>query len=68
MTVYERGVGPTQACGTGAVAAAAAAHHWGLAPATVAVVQPGGPAEVELDHTAYLTVPVVAVASVVWPL
>ena len=31
MVVYERGVGPTQACGTGACAVAAAAHHWGLA-------------------------------------
>lgn len=68
MTVYERGVGPTEACGTGAVAAAAAAHAWGLAPSTVTVEQPGGPAVVELDGVAHLTVPVVAVASVVWPL
>ena len=30
MVVYERGVGPTQACGTGACAVAAAAHEWGL--------------------------------------
>lgn len=68
MTVYERGVGPTQACGTGAVAAAAAAHAWGLAPATVVVNQPGGPAEVELGEPAHLTVPVVAIAAVEWPL
>ena len=30
MQVYERGVGLTEACGTGACAAAAAAHRWGL--------------------------------------
>jgi diaminopimelate epimerase len=72
MLVYERGVGPTQACGTGAVAAAAAAHAWELAPSTVTVHQPGGPATVELgagaDGVAHLTVPVVAVAAVEWPL
>ena len=68
MTVYERGVGPTQACGSGAVAAAAAANAWDLAPATVTVHQPGGPAIVELGDEAHLTVPVVTVAAVVWPL
>lgn len=71
MLVYERGVGPTQACGTGAVAAAAAAQRWGLASPTVTVRQPGGPAVVELgsdDEPAHLTVPVVAIASVEWPL
>ncbi len=71
MDVYERGVGPTQACGTGAVAAAAAAQAWGLSPTTVTVNQPGGPATVELGAAgdeAHLTVPVVAVAEVEWPL
>lgn len=68
MLVYERGVGPTQACGTGAVAVAAAAHAWELAPATVTVHQPGGPAVVELADVAHLTVPVVAIAAVEWPL
>lgn len=68
MLVYERGVGPTQACGTGAVAAAAAAHAWELAPATATVHQPGGPAVVELGDVAHLTVPVVAIAAVEWPL
>lgn len=68
MLVYERGVGPTQACGTGAVAAAAAAQSWGLAPATVTVTQPGGDAVVELGEPAYLTVPVEAIARVEWPL
>ena len=30
MVVYERGVGPTLACGTGACATVAAAHEWEL--------------------------------------
>lgn len=68
MSVYERGVGLTQACGTGAVAAAAAAHEWGLAPAEVVVRQPGGDATVELGPVAHLTVPVVAIAAIEWPL
>jgi len=70
MLVFERGVGPTLACGTGAVAVAAAARAWELAPATTTVHQPGGPALVELadDGPAHLTVPVVAIAVVEWPL
>ena len=68
MSVYERGVGPTQACGTGAVAAAAAANVWGLAPKSMRVSQPGGDAEVELGTPAHLTVAVEAVALVEWPL
>jgi diaminopimelate epimerase len=48
MRVWERGVGETQACGTGACAAAAAAHAWGLVGERVTVHQPGGAAQVEL--------------------
>ncbi len=70
MVVWERGVGPTEACGTGAVASATAARAWGLVPATATVHQPGGPATVELGEgpgaEAHLTVPVVAVAEVTW--
>ena len=68
MTVYERGVGPTLACGSGAVAAAAAAAQWGLVPTSVTVHQPGGPAVVDLGSPAHLTVPVMAIAAVEWPL
>lgn len=67
MSVYERGVGLTQACGTGAVATAEAARAWGLAGDVVTVHQPGGPAVVELGTPAHLTVPVEAVARVTWP-
>jgi diaminopimelate epimerase len=50
MAVWERGVGITQACGTGAVASAAVAHSWGLVGARTIVRQPGGDAVVVLDH------------------
>jgi diaminopimelate epimerase len=63
MTIYERGVGPTQACGTGASAAAAAAVHWGLTGPHVIVHQPGGPARVTVGGTVELTLPVAHVAT-----
>ena len=58
MRVWERGVGETQACGTGACAAAAALHEWGLVGPRVVVHQPGGDAEVDVgDETVVLTGP-----------
>jgi diaminopimelate epimerase len=59
MRVWERGVGETQACGTGSCAAAAALHHWGRTGAAVTVHQPGGSVAVELrqDGTAILSGP-----------
>ena len=69
MQVYERGVGITEACGTGAVAAAVAAHAWNLSPRRVTVRQPGGDVDVallEATDTVELTVPVVHVATVEW--
>jgi diaminopimelate epimerase len=64
LEVYERGVGPTLACGTGAAAAAAVASRWGLVGDRVAVVMPGGRAHLALGSTVSMTVPVVAVARV----
>jgi diaminopimelate epimerase len=52
MRVHERGAGITQACGTGACAAAYAAVMWGLVPATVRAVRvamDGGTATVEVN-------------------
>ena len=49
MVVWERGVGITQACGTGAVASAVVAHMWGMTGPRVTVRQPGGPSIVEID-------------------
>jgi diaminopimelate epimerase len=59
MRVWERGVGETLACGTGACAAAAAMHHWGRTGSVVTVHQPGGSVSVELadDGTAVLNGP-----------
>lgn len=51
VRTYERGVGPTLACGTGACASAEAARAWGLAgrpDRRVPVAMPGGRAEVTL--------------------
>ncbi len=55
MRVHERGAGITEACGTGACAAAWAARQWGLVPSTadeILVHMDGGDARVRLHHPA----------------
>src|SRR5690606_15858665 len=47
LRVWERGVGETMACGTGACAAAAILHDRGVVDARVAVELPGGSLGVE---------------------
>ena len=42
LRVFERGVGETQACGTGACAAVAVARTWGMVDDDVSVDLPGG--------------------------
>jgi diaminopimelate epimerase len=66
--VHERGAGITMACGTGSVAAAAAAHAWGMVGPTVVVHNPGGDVTVELkDDQALLTGETVWIADVEYP-
>ena len=47
ILIWERGVGPTEASGTGACAAAVAAMSYGGAPRDVQVTSPGGSQRVE---------------------
>ncbi|MDP8957835.1 MAG: diaminopimelate epimerase [Actinomycetota bacterium] len=50
VRVWERGVGETLACASGAGAAAAVAHRLGRAEATSTVLLPGGELHVEIDR------------------
>jgi diaminopimelate epimerase len=68
LRVWERGVGPTLACGTGTCAAAAAAAAWGLVGQHVRVHNPGGTLEVTLgsgEQPIRLAGPVRKIADVV---
>ncbi len=51
LKVFERGVGPTLACGSGSCAAALAARELGLIGDEVVVRNPGGDLEVALEGT-----------------
>lgn len=64
MRVWERGVGVTEACGTGACAAAQAAHQRGMVGPVVSVSMPGGDVTVELGDTAVLVGPAEYIATV----
>lgn len=64
MTVWERGAGITQACGTGACASAFAAHGWGLVGDQVEVRMPGGAATVTLGDTITLAGPTTVIATI----
>lgn len=65
LRVWERGVGVTNACGSGAVAAAVAGRRWGRTGPHVTVHMPGGAVSVDLDGpTALLTGPSTFVAEV----
>jgi diaminopimelate epimerase len=69
IRTYERGVGLTEACGTGACASAAVAHHWGIVGPSVTVEMPGGQAVVDVGATVTLTGPATVVAAIdhPWP-
>ncbi|MDR1365951.1 MAG: diaminopimelate epimerase [Holosporales bacterium] len=49
MRVWERGAGVTKACGSAACAVAAAAYKKKMVKGRVAVIQPGGVIEVDID-------------------
>ncbi len=55
LTIWERGAGVTEACGSGAVAAAAAFYDWGVVGQDVEVKMPGGTARVDLRDPVTLT-------------
>lgn len=67
LRVWERGVGLTQACGTGACAGASAAHQWGVVGERVRVRMPGGEVEVSLGATITLAGPATYVADIEVP-
>jgi diaminopimelate epimerase len=73
MRVWERGSGETQACGTGACAAAVAGVLAGVTERRVLVHLPGGDLELEWPASAdnsgdvYMTGPAVEVFEGVWP-
>jgi diaminopimelate epimerase len=74
LRVWERGVGVTEACGSGAVATAWALHELGLVGSHVAVDMPGGSVEVVVGDDGRLSLvgPSVFVGSVepaegLWP-
>lgn len=64
MRVWERGVGETASCGSGACAAAAVAHRRGLVGTRTTVTVPGGELVVELGETTRLGGPVAHVFDV----
>lgn len=64
MRIWERGAGVTEACGSGAAAAAAALHGDGLVDATVEVTMPGGTATVEVADPVVLRGPATYVATI----
>ena len=67
IRVIERGVGWTEACGTGSVAVAALARRDGLTGDEVTVVNPGGELQVSFDgDEATLRGPMQFVADVEW--
>jgi diaminopimelate epimerase len=64
MRVWERGTGPTLACGTGACATLVACHLLGLADRQARLDLPGGPLEIDWDEASghvFMTGPAEAV-------
>jgi diaminopimelate epimerase len=67
ILIWERGVGPTEASGTGACAAAVAAIQYGGAARDVEIVSPGGSQRVEwTDEGLFLTGWAELIAEAAW--
>jgi diaminopimelate epimerase len=67
ILIWERGVGPTEASGTGACGAAVAAVHFGGATSPVDVEAPGGTQQVEVtDNDVLLTGWAEVIAHIEW--
>ena len=64
LRVWERGAGATDACGTGAVAAAAVFRRWGVVGHDVVVRMVGGDARVDLSDPVTLTAESTYVAAI----
>ena len=64
LRVWERGVGITSACGTGATVAGHVFHRWGLIGPKSVVHMPGGDAVVDLSGPLTLTGPATHVADI----
>ena len=64
LTVWERGAGITEACGTGASAAATVAHRWGLVGPRVRVHLPGGDVDVVVGDETTLIGPATYIATI----
>jgi len=67
MAIWERGAGVTEACGSGACAAASVAAAWDLCDTTVEVLMPGGAATIAVGETIALTGPASYIASIELP-
>lgn len=67
LAVWERGVGRTEACGTGATAAAWAAHRFGVVSERVRVVMAGGAVDVVIGQTLVLEGPATHIADIELP-
>tara|TARA_B100000700_G_scaffold286568_2_gene341590 strand:- start:9184 stop:10011 length:828 start_codon:yes stop_codon:yes gene_type:complete len=64
MVVWERGVGVTRACGTGATAAAVRAHQWDLVGEQVRVHMPGGDVQVSIGKEPVLVGPATYIGAI----
>jgi len=69
LRIFERGVGPTPASGSGALSAYAACRHYGLVDRTIRVLSPGGEQQAAWDsagNEVRLSAPAQIVCTGIW--